>query len=73
MSLKFNFCYAISLKSVLFSVYQPSLPKEALVEANKLVASLTRETNDAGPAPKRVKKLRHILSRGLFEDRTICY
>ena len=30
-----------------------SLPKEALVEANKRVASLTRETDDAGPAPKR--------------------
>ena len=25
----------------------PSLPKEALVEANKRVASLTRETDDA--------------------------
>ena len=34
----------------------PSLPKEALVEANKRVASLTRETDDAGPAPKRAKK-----------------
>ena len=34
----------------------PSLLKEALVEANKRVASLTRETDDTGPAPKRVKK-----------------
>ena len=63
----------------------PSLPKEALVEPNKRVASLTRETDDAGPALKRAKKNyatyspedrskigRHILSRGSFEDRTIC-
>ena len=34
----------------------PSLPKEALVEANKRVASLTRETDDAGLAPKSAKK-----------------
>ena len=49
----------------------PSLPKEALVEANKRVVSLTRETDDTGPAPKRAKKLHHILFRGLFEDRKI--
>ena len=34
----------------------PSLPKEVLVEANKRDASLTRETDDAGPASKRAKK-----------------
>ena len=34
----------------------PSMTKEALVEVNKRVASLTRETDDAGPVPKRAKK-----------------
>ena len=52
----------------------PSLPKDALVGANKRIASLTRETDDAGPAPKRAKKnyATYVRSRGSFEDRTIC-
>ena len=54
---KCNFCCAISLpRQVCPLLGLPSLPKEALVEANKRVASLTRETDDAGPAPKRAKK-----------------
>ena len=42
-------------KSVLFSVYAIAA-EEALVETNKRVVSLTRETDDAGPAPKRANK-----------------
>ena len=47
------FTLTISLPS---SGSTPSLLKEALVEANKRVVSLTRETDDAGPAPKCAKK-----------------
>lgn len=34
----------------------PSLTPEALCEANKRVASIATETDEAGPAPKRTKK-----------------
>ena len=48
--------YLTPMTSLSSSGSTPSLPKEALVEVNKRVASLTRETDDAGQAPKHTKK-----------------
>lgn len=55
-------CYFSRTSNCPSSVSVPSLMPEALHEADKRVASLAKETDEAGPAPNHAKKTYSIYS-----------